>query len=55
MKIYIEEADGTRHAPLIFVDLDSGNGPQPLQQVLLHLLAELKTLRDRVNGMHPRA
>jgi len=51
----VPPADGTQRAPLILVELDGANGPQPLQQVLLHLLAELKMLRDRVNAMYPRA
>lgn len=55
MKVTIEEADGTRRAPLILIDLDDANGPRPLQQVLQHLIAELQTLRDRLDAAHPRA
>lgn len=55
MKVYIEEADGTRRAPLILVDLDDTHGPRPLQQVLQHLLAELNMLKDRLNAAPPRA
>lgn len=53
MKIYIEEEDGTTRAPLILVELDATTGPQPLQQVLQRIFAELRTLQEAQHATRP--
>jgi hypothetical protein len=57
MKIVIEDRRGTRRGDLIWVDLDDGKGPLPLQQVLASLQRTIEYLHHSMVDTpqrHPR-